>query len=281
MIDMPDVKEELGMHASPDGGAQTRQIMGMPISIDVRDADIDAGAIEHAFEWFRWVDATFSTYRADSQISRLNAGTLALADAHREVREVLARCEELYAETDGYFNSRSPFLSQAMAVPPAALIAGAVDPSGLVKGWSVDRAARILEAAGARNYHVNAGGDIRVRGGPEPGCRWRIGIRHPLQRDRVAAVVEADDLAIATSGAYERGEHIIDPHSGRAPRGVLSVTVTGPDLATADAYATAAYAMGESGPAWTAQIGQAVPGYEAMTILADQTVLSTQGFPAV
>ena len=280
MIDVPAAEERLGMHAPPSGGAQTRQIMGMPISIDVRDSDLDAGAIERAFDWLRWVDATFSTYRADSEISRLNVGTLALADVHQDVREVLARCEELYAETDGYFNSRSPFLSQAMAVPPAALIAGAVDPSGLVKGWSVDRAARMLEAAGARNYHINAGGDIRVRGGPEPGCRWRIGIRHPLLRGQVAAVIEADDLAIATSGTYERGEHIIDPHSGRAPRGVLSVTVTGPDLATADAYATAAYAMGEAGPAWTARIGQAVPCYEAMTILSDQTVLSTPGFPA-
>jgi len=280
LIDTPTAEDRPGMNGHPDEGTQTRQIMGMPISIDVRDPHVDVGAIDRAFDWFRWVDATFSTYRAVSEICRLNVGALALADAHRDVREVLARCEELYVETDGYFNSRSPFLSQAMAVPPAALIAGAVDPSGLVKGWSVDRAARILEAAGARNYHINAGGDIRVRGGPQPGCRWRIGIRHPLLRDRVAAVIEADDLAIATSGTYERGEHIIDPHSGRAPRGVLSVTVTGPDLATADAYATAAYAMGEAGPAWTARIGQAVPCYEAMTILSDQTVLSTPGFPA-
>lgn len=279
MIDMPDIAEGLGMHAFPEGGAQTRQIMGMPISIDVRDPRVDVEAFEHAFEWFRWVDATFSTYRADSQISRLNMGTLTLADAHRDVREVLARCEELYGETGGYFNSRSPFLSQAISVAPAALIACAVDPSGLVKGWSVDRAARILEAAGARNYAINAGGDIRVRGGPTPGSRWLIGIRHPLLRGRVAAVVEADDLAIATSGTYERGEHIVDPHSGRAPSGVLSVTITGPDLATADAYATAAYAMGEAGPAWTARRSQAVPAYEAMTILADQTVLSTAGFP--
>ena len=280
-IDTPTADDRPGMYGLPCRGAQTRQIMGMPISIDVRDPHVDVEAVERAFEWFRWVDATFSTYRADSQISLLNVGALAFADAHQDVREVLARCEELYAETDGYFNSRSPFLSQAMAMPPAALIAGAIDPSGLVKGWSVDRAARILEAAGARNYHINAGGDIRVRGGPEPGGRWRIGIRHPLLHGEVAAVIEADDLAIATSGTYERGEHIINPHSGRAPRGVLSVTVTGPDLATADAYATAAYAMGEAGPGWTARIGQAVPGYEAMTILADQTVLSTQGFPAV
>ncbi len=93
----------------------------------------------------------------------------------------------------------------------------------------------------------------------------------------MAAVVEADDLAIATSGAYARGDHIVDPHTGRPPSGLLSVTVTGPELATADAYATAAFAMGLSGPAWTAQLD----GYEAMSILTSDTVLSTPGFPAL
>ena len=91
----------------------------------------------------------------------------------------------------------------------------------------------------------------------------------------MAAVVEADDLAIATSGAYARGEHVLDPHTGLAPTGLLSVTITGPELATADAYATAAFAMGARGPAWTAQLD----GYEAMSILDTDTVLSTPGFP--
>jgi thiamine biosynthesis lipoprotein len=94
-------------------------------------------------------------------------------------------------------------------------------------------------------------------------------------RDKVAKVVVANDLAIATSGAYARGDHVLDPHTGQPPRGVLSVTITGPDLATADAYATAAFAMGLRGPAWTARLRD----YEAMTILADGRVLSTPGFP--
>jgi thiamine biosynthesis lipoprotein len=114
-----------------------------------------------------------------------------------------------------------------------------------------------------------------VRGRPPPALCWRIGIQHPFLRDKVAAVLLANDLAIATSGTYERGEHIVDPHTGRPPSGVLSVTIIGPDLTTADAYATAAYAMGRAGPQWTARL----VGYEAMTILSDETVLSTQGFP--
>ena len=108
-----------------------------------------------------------------------------------------------------------------------------------------------------------------------PDDRWHVGIRHPRRADRVAAVVEAGDLAIATSGAYARGDHVLDPHTGLPPEGLLSVTITGPELATADAYATAAFAMGAAGPAWTARLD----GYEAMSILTSETVLSTPGFP--
>jgi thiamine biosynthesis lipoprotein len=238
--------------------------MGMPIIVDVRDALVGDGTIDEVFDWFRWVDATFSTFKPDSEICRLDRGELALEDAHPEVRAVLARCEELSAETGGYFDVRANASRQ-------------LDPSGLVKGWAVDGAAAILDAAGVTNYAVNAGGDIRLRGGALPEGVWRVGIQHPLERDRVAAVVETRDLAIATSGEYERGEHVFDPHTGLPPAGVLSVTITGPDLATADAYATAAFAMGTRAAQWTATLG----GYEAMTILADGRVLLTQGFPAV
>src|SRR5437763_12260254 len=109
------------------------------------------------------------------------------------------------------------------------------------------------------------------------GPGWRLSIQYPREGHRVAAVYEAGDLAIATCAAYARGEHVLDPHTGRSPAGVLSVTIVGPELATADAYATAAYAMGEAGPAWTASLGL----YEAMTILADGRVLLTPGFPSV
>ena len=236
--------------------------MGMPIVVDVCDADVDASAVDHVFEWLRFVDRTFSTYREDSDISRLARGECALADCHRAVAVVLKRCDALRLETGGYFDARA---------------AGTLDPSGLVKGWSVDGAARLLERHGARNYSVNAGGDIRVCGCPLPGERWRIGIQHPTDATAVAAVVASNDLAIATSGAYERGDHVIDPHSGRSPRDVLSVTIVGPDLATADAYATAAFAMDGNGPAWTATLRD----YGAMTILADETVLTTPGFQRV
>jgi thiamine biosynthesis lipoprotein len=245
------------------GIRRVEHIMGMPIVVDVRDEDGDDAAVEAMLDWLRWVDETFSTYLEGSEMTRLNRGELAPADAHPEVRAVLARCEELRVETRGFFDVR--------AASPAA-----VDPSGLVKGWSVDRAAAILAGAGARNFAISAGGDIVLRGRPVPELAWRVGIQHPLDLREVAAVVEANDLAIATSGEYMRGKHVLDPHTHRPPSGILSVTVTGPDLATADAYATAAFAMGGAAPAWTAQLR----GYDAMTILADETVFKTAGFPA-
>ena len=151
---------------------------------------------------------------------------------------------------------------------------GPARPSGYVKGWAVARAAERLDAAGARRFCIDAGGDIAARGRPRADRGWRVGIRHPRERERLAAVLEVEDLAVATSGEYERGAHIVDPRSGRPPEGLLSVTVVGPDLARADAYATAAFAMGADGPAWTATLA----GYDAMCVTSDDRVLATPGF---
>ena len=245
------------------GIRRVEQIMGMPILVDVRD-DVDEDEVDAVFAWFRHVDNVFSTYSDESEISRLNRGELALADACADVREVLARCEELRLETDGFFDVH-------------AADSGVIDPSGLVKGWSVDRAAAIAERSGWQHYAINAGGDMRLHGGALPDREWRVGIQHPTLRQQIAAVVTGDDLAVATSGNYARGEHVFDPHTHRPPTGVLSVTITGPVLATADAYATAALAMGTDGAGWTAGLR----GYEAMTIRSDATVLFTSGFPCI
>jgi FAD:protein FMN transferase len=239
-------------------------VMGIPVGIDVRDDGVDPGALDRAFAHLHAVDAAFSTYRAASDVSRIAAGTLAPRDARPEVRAVLARCEDLRRETGGRFDVRAT---------------GRLDPSGFVKGWAVDGAVAILRAAGARNLCVHAGGDVRVAGERAPGRPWRIGVQHPVEQRRIAAVLAAPPagLSVATSGAYERGAHIVDPRTGAPPRGVLSVTVAGPELATADAYATAAFAMGTDGPAWTATL----EGHAALTILAGGRVLSTRGMAAL
>ncbi len=225
------------------------RIMGMPISV----AGAGSDAAEAVFAWLRRVDKMFSTYRCESEISRLDRGELAFEDADPHVREVLARCERLREETGGYFDARA---------------GGRLDPSGLVKGWAVERAAALLDASGAQRFCISAGGDLVARGGP-----WRVGVRHPRRHRRLAAALSVHDAAVATSGAYERGAHVIDPRTRRPARGARSVTVVGPDLGTADAYATAAFAMGAAGPAWTAGLD----GYEAMTVIGER-VLSTPGF---
>ena len=139
--------------AALPGLRRVEHIMGMPILVDVRDDGVDEAVIGQLFSWFEWVDATFSTYKDDSEISRVGRGELALEDAHPDVAAVLARCEELRVETDGYFD---------------VLAAGVLDPSGLVKGWSVDRAAAILDRARVQNYAINAAGDLCLRGRASP-----------------------------------------------------------------------------------------------------------------
>jgi FAD:protein FMN transferase len=231
-----------------------RHIMGIPIGIDVRDPQpVDT---EPAFAWLREVDAIFSTYREDSEISRLDRGELLLADCRPEVDEVLSECMRLERLTGGAFSARP---------------AGRLDPSGYVKGWAVAGAARRLAA---ERFCINAGGDLVARGRPAPERRWRIGIRHPEEHGRQAAVLEVEDLAVATSGEYEQRGHIVDPRTGRPPTGLLSVTVVGADLALADAYATAAFAMGADGPEWTATL----EGYDALCVTSDHRVLETPGF---
>ena len=237
---------------------RVERVMGMPVRVRV-PGGAGAHALDELFAWLRFADATFSTYDPRSELCRLNRGELGLADAHPLVRDVLARCEELGAATDGAFDARAP-------------LPGALDPTGLVKGWAVERAAGLLERAGARRFLLDAGGDVVLRGGP-----WRVGIRHPRLAGRLAAVLELSDAAVATSGAYERGAHIVDPRSGRPAAGALSVTIVGPDLGTADAYATAAFAMGGRGPSWTATLAD----HDAMTILEGDRVLATPGFVRV
>jgi thiamine biosynthesis lipoprotein len=242
-----------------DGRLRVEHLMGMPIQIDLREGGADPTMLDPAFDWLRLVDETFSTYKPDSEISRLGRGELTVSECRPEVDEVLVRAAQLREETGGFFSVRAT---------------GTLDPSGLVKGWAVGRAAEILSSAGARNFSINAGGDVVLRGRPAPDQLWRVGIQHPLQRDKVAAVVAGEDFAIATSGEYERGAHVIDPHTGRPPAGLLSATIVGPDLATADAYATAAFAMGEAGPRWAATL----TGYETLCITTGEVVLTTPGF---
>ncbi|MDX6692180.1 MAG: FAD:protein transferase [Solirubrobacteraceae bacterium] len=238
------------------------RVMGTVVTFDVRDSRPPGAALAEAVRWLHDVDAEFSTYRPDSPVCRFGRGELPRGAASDSLRWVVDRCALLHHETSGFFD---------------AYATGRFDPSALVKGWAVQRAADGLRAAGVDRFCITAGGDVAAHG---RSCHppWRIGVRHPHDAQAIAGVIEADgDVAVATSGRYERGDHIVDPRSGRAAAGVLSVTVVGPDLGLADAYATAAFAMGPDGAEWTLGLD----GYEAMTILEDTRVLTTPGLHTV
>jgi len=248
---------QIGEPAAAGGQVRVERVMGTVIGIDVR-SDIPGEALDHAFAYLHEVDARFSPFRPDSEIERLARGELSMADASDELLAVTALCHELRLETEGAFD--------AWGHRPD----GSFDPTGVVKGWALDGAAGILRAAGAIDFTINGGGDVVVAGEVEPGRPWRVGIRHPLRPDRTAAVLELVDMAVATSGTYERGAHIVDPATGLPAAGLLSVTVAARSLARADALATAVFAMGTAGPRWFAARGGAL-----LAITTDQQVLTT------
>ncbi|WP_149184807.1 FAD:protein FMN transferase [Streptomyces sp. TRM49041] len=239
--------------------------MGTVFSFDVRgyaDEVRARDALAAAVASLHQADRLFSTYREDSQVSRLSRGNPAHDDHHPDLAEVMALCEEAERITGGWFSPR-------YAGP-------AWDPTGLVKGWAVERAARTLAAdGGASSVCVNGGGDVQLLGGP-----WRTGVSDPLNPGALVAIVEslgAGDLAVATSGPAERGCHILDPHTAEPPATALaSVTVITSALTTADVCATAAYAMGATrARAWL----EALPDTEALLITPDGTTWRTRGFP--
>ena len=236
-------------------------IMGTTVSIDVRDPAIDLSVLETVVAVLEMHEARFTTYRPDSEIRRVERGELELADAHPDVREVLAACAVLRAESGGAFDAERD---------------GHLDPSGYVKGWAAERAADVLRATGARSFALDIGGDIVCAGEPETGRPWRIGIRHPDDAARMVVVLGVRTGAVATSGLYERGAHVTDGRTGAAPTHWRSITVTAPDLATADAIATAALAMGEKGPAWAATR----PGCEVAAMDVEDRLWTTPGLEA-
>jgi thiamine biosynthesis lipoprotein len=242
---------------------RVEHIMGTAVSVHLADPlpapTLDRYADE-VFAWLREVDRRFSTYRADSEVNRLDRGELSVSDCSADLRGVLDRCADLWRSTDGWFD---------------AYATGRLDPSGYVKGWAVQVASDRLNRADVVNHCINAGGDVRVCGRPAPDERWRVGVRHPWRPRDLAWVLAGSDLAVATSGTYERGHHVIDPYHGEPARALCSVTVIGPDLGLADAYATAALAMGEGGVEWLARL----PGHESAVVTADGRCFRSEGLP--
>ncbi|MFD9461709.1 FAD:protein FMN transferase [Streptomyces sp. NPDC060027] len=250
---------------APSALRHAEEVMGTVFSFDVRGGEPAAvrTALEEAIARLHRVDEVFSTYREDSQISRLVRGELTVEECDPEVAEVLELGAEAERVSDGWFSTRYE---------------GQLDPTGIVKGWAAERAALHLVAAGASGVSVNGGGDVQLCGVPGPHRPWRVGVSDPLRPGSLAAVVSAagvDELAVATSGTAERGAHIVDPRTGRsAVTDLLAVTVVGPRLTWVDAWATAAFAMGSrAGLDWL----ESLPDVEALLITAGDEVRCTGG----
>lgn len=239
-----------------------RPLMGTVFRLTVPDGTGE-GPIDEVFAWLRWVEETFSTFRGDSEISRIGRGELAVDDACIEVRHVLARCDEFEEATGGRFSIR-----------PGRPGGPGLDPAGLVKGWSVDEAALLLQRRGLADFSIDAGGDVLCVGRSPDGGPWRVGVRHPDRpEDAVGAVLEIREGAVATSGTYFRGEHI----RGTGERSLASVTVVGPRLGTADALATAVFADQAASLDWVAEF----PGYGVMVMTIDGTLRWTEDLNGV
>ncbi|KOG30072.1 thiamine biosynthesis protein [Streptomyces resistomycificus] len=250
---------------APAAVRHAEEVMGTVFSFDVRGGDPEAvhSALREAVAGLHRVDAVFSTYRDESQISRLARGELSVEECDPMVAEVLELGAEAERASDHWFSMRYE---------------GRLDPTGIVKGWAVERAARRMAEAGASGVSVNGGGDVQLLGVPGPQRPWRIGVSDPLRPGGLAAVVSAAgaaELAVATSGTAERGAHIVDPRTGRsAVTDLVAVTVVTPSLTWADCWATAAFAMGSrEGLSWL----ESLPDVEALLITAGDEVRCTQG----
>jgi thiamine biosynthesis lipoprotein len=240
------------------GTRHVEACMGTVFTIDIRDLGRWDDAVADVVAWLHRVDATFSTYRPESDVSRIRAGELDLLDAAPDVIDVMDLCSQVESETGGAFT---------------AFWDGGLDPTGLVKGWAIERASQLLRTHGSDNHAVNGGGDIQLAGEAGADEPWRIGIVHPLDRAATIATVAGRDLAVATSGTAERGHHIIDPTTCGPAGELSSVTVIGPSLTRVDAYATAAFVMGADAKPWLERL----PNHHGILVHTDGRVLTTSG----
>ena len=219
------------------------QLMGMPISLAVRSPESSEtvdGAWSEVVAELRWVDFVFSRWRPDSAVSRLARGELTVAECPPEVAEVIGLGERAVEDSDGAFTMLLPDPRDPDGVRR-------LDPTGVVKGWAVERAARRLTHL--RDYCLSAGGDLVCVSEPSA-SPWQIGIEDPHDPTRILAVVPMTNGAVATSGTAHRGRHLLDGRTGDPVDELSSVTVTAASLTVADIDATSACALGLGAEPW-------------------------------
>jgi FAD:protein FMN transferase len=237
---------------------KTKLIMGMPICVEIIDAGKEQ-LIDKLFMLFTEIDNRFSTYKQTSEITAINNG-LPEAKWSADMREIFRLSEQTKRQTDGYFDIHHN---------------GKTDPSGMVKGWAIQKAAELLDTNNVQNYYIDAGGDIQTKGKNPSGNPWKVGIRNPYNRNEVIKTLVAKNMGIATSGTYIRGEHIYNPKLKSSKKtGIVSMTVIAPHILDADRFATAAFAMGFDGIHFV----ESMPDLEGYMVDSAGTATFTSGF---
>jgi thiamine biosynthesis lipoprotein len=231
-------------------------IMGMPVIIDIPES-IDETVFEEVSSYLHGIDETFSTYRHDSEVSRFNNGSLKKDNLSADVRYVSEQCEYYSGLTDGYF---SAYYSEIF------------DPSGFVKAWAMHHVAVIIQSGGYATYLINIAGDMIASGETRT---WNIAIQDPLQKDSIYGVVALHNQSIATSGSYERGDHIINPITRSTDTDLISVSIYGNDIINADVCATTCIAMGS---AMAQDFLSRYPTYAALLIKKNGSSILVNGF---
>lgn len=233
--------------------------MGMPVIIEIIDSGATEEAFEEVFNYLISVDEQFSVYKKNSEITLYNERKIKEKDLSEEMKNVLKLSEETKKETNGYFDITHD---------------GKIDPSGLVKSWAIHNAAEILRQKGFKNFYVEIAGDIEVAGLNNEGKKWAIGIRNPFDKAENVKVVYLSERGIATSGTYERGEHIYNPKENKVAKEIASITVIGPNIYEADRFATACFAMGKEGIYFIEEL----LGFEGYMIDNNGVAIMTSGF---
>jgi FAD:protein FMN transferase len=272
--------------------------MGSPCAL-LLHAEDRGGArrvAEAAIAEVRRIEARYSSYRADSDLSKINrtAKTPASVCLDPETAGLIDHAFEAHRLSGGLFDVTSAPLRQiwsdsAKTVPDDDAIARvlarvglqklswrrpqlaflapdmALDFGGVAKEYAADRAAAICRSMGMGHGLVDLGGDLAIVGAHPDGAPWRIGVRDPNDHARVAATLFVADGGVATSGDYERFleiggrrySHVIDPKTGWPVEGLASVTAAAETCLAAGMASTIGLLMGETGPQWLQSFGAA------------------------
>jgi thiamine biosynthesis lipoprotein len=249
---------------------ETKHIMGMHVTVEIRDAfgsenKTPEQGCNLVFDYLTYIDETFSTYKDSSEISKINRGEISESEYSSDMTEIMRLAQLTNEQTQGYFNINQP--------------SGGIDPSGVVKGWAIWQASLILQTAGFNYFYIDVGGDIQTSVPEEnfeaPVQNWRAGIRNPFNVEEIVKVVELSNQGMATSGSYERGQHIYNPlQPDEQLNDVVSITVLGPNIYEADRFATAAFAMGRVG----IEFIEAQPNLEGYQIDRQGMAIQTSNF---